>query len=104
MRLEAHIAKEAGRVERLHRLRNFLVVDALADLDRQIAEDGAGLGALYAFDADVADDERLRCVGNGRIERPDDDRKERHERTLRIRVPPTGAKAGSAIRTGGKRH
>ena len=59
LRLEAHVAEEAGRVQRLDRLRDLLVVDALADLDRQVAEDRAGLGALHAFDADVADDERL---------------------------------------------
>ena len=104
MRLEAHIAKEAGRVERLHRLRNFLVVDALANLDRQIAEDRAGLGALHAFDPNVANDEGLGRVCNERIERPDQGRNERRERVLRIRMPPTGAKTGPAIRTGGKRH
>ena len=57
--LEAHVAEEAGRVQRLDRGGGLLVVDALADLDRQVAEDGAGLGALHAFDADVLDDERL---------------------------------------------
>jgi hypothetical protein len=77
LRLEAHVAKEPGRVERLHRLRNFLVVDALTNFDRKIAEDGAGLGALYAFDADVADDEWLRRACNERIARPDRGRNER---------------------------
>ncbi len=59
LRLEAHVAEEAGRVQRLDGLRDLLVVDALADLDRQVREDGAGLGALHALDADVADGERV---------------------------------------------
>ena len=37
----------------------LLVGHAVADLDRQVAEDRAGLGALHALDADVADDERI---------------------------------------------
>ena len=59
LRLEAHVAEEACRVQRLDRLRRLLVVDALADLDRQVAEDRAGLGALHALDADVLHDERI---------------------------------------------
>ncbi len=35
------------------------IVDALADLDRQVAEYRARLGALRALDADVLDDERI---------------------------------------------
>ena len=54
LRLDAHVAEEACRVQRLDGLRDLLVVDALADLDRQVREDGARLGALHALDADVA--------------------------------------------------
>ncbi len=57
--LEPHVAKETGREQRLHRLRRLLVVETLADLDGQVREHRARLGALDALDADVLDDERL---------------------------------------------
>ena len=57
--LEAHVLEEAGRVQRLDRGGALFVIEGIADLDRQVAEYGAGLGALDAFDADVLDDERL---------------------------------------------
>src|SRR6266545_700526 len=72
--LEPHVAEEAGREQRLHRLRRLLVVDALADFHRQVAEHRARLGALHAFDADVAHDERLereRGAARDRDERAD---------------------------------
>ena len=68
LHFEPDVAEEAGGVERLDRLGRLFVVDALADLDRQIAEDGAGLGSLHAFDTDVAHDERLE--GARRRQRP----------------------------------
>ena len=60
----------------------LLVGHRVADLDRQVAEDGAGLGALYALDADVLDDERLdRGCGDGvnKQERQQDRAKPAHE-------------------------
>ncbi len=51
--LEAHILEEAGGVERLDRLGSFLFGQSVADLDRQIAEDGSRLGALDTLDTDV---------------------------------------------------
>jgi hypothetical protein len=57
--LEAHVGIEPGGVERLDRGRGLVVVDAVADLDRQVGEDGPGFRALYTLDADVADDEGL---------------------------------------------
>ncbi len=60
---ESDVLEKAARVERADRLRAALGIEAVADADRQVGEDGAGLGALDAFDADVADDEFLRaCV------------------------------------------
>ena len=55
----AHVGEEPGGEERADRLRRALLGHGLADLDREIAEDGAGLYALDALDADVADDEGL---------------------------------------------
>jgi hypothetical protein len=57
--LHSHVAEETGREERADCLRGLLVGHRLADLDREVAEDGAGLDALDAFEADVADDEGL---------------------------------------------
>ena len=51
--------EEPGREEGADRLRGLLLGHGLADLDRQVAEDGAGLDALDALDADVLDDEGL---------------------------------------------
>ena len=59
LHLEPHVAKKTRREQRLHRLRRFLVVEALADLDGQVRKHRPRLGALHAFDADVLDDERL---------------------------------------------
>ncbi|TLD44349.1 MAG: hypothetical protein FAZ92_03390 [Accumulibacter sp.] len=67
--LDADILEEAGGKQRLDRLRSLLVGHRLADLDRQIAEDRAGLDALNSLDADVAHGERLdrhRCGGKER--------------------------------------
>ncbi len=61
--LQAHVAEEAGGEQRADRLRRPLVGHGVADLDRQVAEDGAGFGALDAFDPDVLDDERLERRG-----------------------------------------
>ena len=68
------------------------VVDALADLDRQVAEHGAGLGALGALDADVLDHERVEAVCDARDQRRDDERCETQcaSRTQR-RVPGRAA-------------
>jgi hypothetical protein len=55
--LQAHVAEKAGGEQRAQGLLAFLLVHGLADLDRQVAEHGARLGALQALDADVLDDE-----------------------------------------------
>ena len=60
--LEAHVLEEAGGEQRAHRLLRLLLVHGLADLDRQVAEHRAGLGALQALDADVPDDEGLEAT------------------------------------------
>ena len=54
----------------------FFVIDGVADLDRQIGKDRAGLGALDAFDADVLHDERRDRPGEIR----GDDQHERERR------------------------
>ena len=43
----------------------LLVRHRVADLDRQVAEDGSGLGALDALDADVLDLEGFEGLGGG---------------------------------------
>ena len=84
---EAHVAEEAGGVQRLDRLRGLLVVDALADLDRQVAEDRARFGALHAFDADVPDDERLEGRER-RTRRRAAPRRATRQRERATRMPP----------------
>jgi len=56
---EADVLEEAGRVQGLDGGDGFVVVEGLAHAHRQIGEHGAGFGALYAFDPDVLDDERI---------------------------------------------
>ena len=125
LRLEAHVAEEAGGVERLDRLRDLFVVDALADLDRQVAEDRARFGALHAFDADVAHGEGIeRPASPPRASRPPRRRQRTRERQRRarsarrdaVRSAQNGAARGMrseqhrgavraiAVRTVGKRH
>jgi hypothetical protein len=53
------VAKESGRVQRLHRLAEAPHVQRVADVHRQIVEDGAFGDALQAFDTNVADDEAV---------------------------------------------
>jgi hypothetical protein len=57
LHFEPYVAKKAGREQRLDRLCRLGVVDALADLDGQVREHGARLGALDALDPDVLHDE-----------------------------------------------
>ena len=57
---EAHVLEQAAGVQRADRLRATLRIEPIADPNRQIGEDSSGLGALHAFDADVAHDEFLR--------------------------------------------
>ena len=57
--LHADVGEEPGGEQRADRLRRAFFGHGLADLDREVAEDGSGLDALDAFDADVADDEGL---------------------------------------------
>ena len=90
--LEPHVAEETCSEQRLHRRRGFRVVDALANLDRQIGEDGTRFGALHALDADVLDDERLEGVDGG--SRSGDER--RDERVNSAETP-----RAPAVRTAG---
>jgi hypothetical protein len=83
--LHAHVAKEAGGVERLDRGRGLLVVDPVADLDGQVVEDGAGLGPLHALDADVPDRERVE-----RHRRRRRQRREQAEEQRQRRLDPGG--------------
>ena len=57
LHLEAHVLEEAGGVQGAQRALRLLLVHGFADLDRQVAEHRARLGALQALDADVLDDE-----------------------------------------------
>src|SRR6476646_6856238 len=58
---ETHIAKKAGRIQGFDGGRGLLIVDAIADLDRQVTEHSSRFGALHALDADILDDKRLEC-------------------------------------------
>ena len=57
--LHANVGEEPGGEQRADRLRRAFFGHGLADLYREVAEDGTGLDALDAFDAYVADDEGL---------------------------------------------
>ena len=66
-----HVLEKPGGKQCLDRFSGFFLGEALAYLDRQIAEDGAGFGALDAFNPDVLDDERIKrpsrhCGGHQR--------------------------------------
>ena len=52
-----HVAEEAGRVQRAHRLALALRDQMIADVDRQVVEDRAFGDALQSLELDVADDE-----------------------------------------------
>ena len=101
LRFEAHVAEEAGGVQRLDRLRELLVVDALTDLDRQVAEDRPRFGALHALDANVPHDER---VGRERLTGDEQRCNERRGSAARETMPPRRMRARHAVRTNGKRH
>ena len=63
------VAEEPGREQRAHRLLDAPLVQAVADVHRQVVVDRALGDALQALDADVADGEvgrRLRACGPGR--------------------------------------
>jgi hypothetical protein len=64
--LEPDVLEESGAEQGLHRLRGLVVVEGVADLDREIAEDRAGLGSLDALHPDIADHEGLECEHRGR--------------------------------------
>src|SRR5262249_55870936 len=56
---EADIAKKTCRVQRLDRGGSFFVVDAVANLDRQVIKHRARVRTLHAFDSDILDGEGL---------------------------------------------
>ena len=60
---QADVLEEAGRVQGLDRRGCPLLRDLIADLDRQIREHRAGLGALNALDANVLDLEVFKSEG-----------------------------------------
>ncbi len=65
-----HVAKEAGRVQRPHGFADALAVEVIADVHRQVVEYRAFGDSLQAFDADVADRERVSCAVCARTSRP----------------------------------
>ena len=71
--LDAHVAEESGGEQGADRVCCLLLAEGFAHPDRQIVEDGARLGALDAFDADVlhhegVERERRRCGKEGKDE------------------------------------
>ena len=56
---ELDVLEEPGGVDRAHGLLGALLVELVADVQRQVIEDGALRDALQALDADVADRERI---------------------------------------------
>ena len=100
--LETHVAKETGRVKRLDRCRSLFVVNPIADLDRQIAEDCPGVSALHAFDADILDREGIEAESRSR------QREQRHgarQRSQELCACQRYAPArGIAVRRVGKYH
>ena len=59
---QAYVFEESGRKQGLDRRGRLFIGHGFADLDREIAEYGAGLDALDAFDADIAHHEGIECV------------------------------------------
>ena len=76
------VLKEAGLEERADRLARPLLIDAVADVYRQIVVDRAFGDPLRAFDAEVADDERI----ESRARR--EGRREARERCRELRQTP----------------
>jgi hypothetical protein len=66
------VLEETGREQRLDRLRGLVIGHRLADLDRQVAENGTGFDALNALEADVPDRKRIHGRRSG-------DKKSRHQ-------------------------
>src|SRR5690606_16422801 len=66
--LDLHVAEEARAVQAAHRLGGVGFRELLADLDRQVAEHGAGVGALNAFYADIPHDKRVERMSQSRHE------------------------------------
>ncbi len=60
------VAKEAGAIQRFHRLGEAPPIELVADVDRQVVEDRAFGDALQAFDTNVADDEVVAGVARRR--------------------------------------
>ena len=71
---QTHVLEKTGGVERLDGLRRTLIVHGLANFDRQVIEDSAGLRALNAFDTNVLDHERLHGHDRGSVESDDQGR------------------------------
>ena len=101
--VEAHVAKKTGRVQRLDRRRGLLVVDAVADLDRQVAEHRAGVGALHALDADVLDRERLEGERGGGPPRREESKQKRRQRSG-ARAYPGRSRVHAGVRGVAKDH
>src|SRR5467141_3503647 len=74
--LEPHVREEAGGVQGAQRLLRLFLVHGFADLDWQVAEHRAGLGALQTLGADVLHDEGLERLRGGACGRPDQKRGE----------------------------
>ncbi len=86
---QPHVAKKAGRIQRLDRGRGLFIVDTVADLDRKIAEHRSRFGALYALDADILDHERLERHRGVREQCGEQQSEQRRQRRQRL-----GSRAG----------
>jgi hypothetical protein len=61
----ADVLEKAGGEQGLDRLGSLFVVQRIADLDRQIAENRTGFRALNTLDPDVLDCKRFECQRGG---------------------------------------
>ena len=63
VRFQPYVLEETGRVERFYRRGDAILVDGVANLDRQIREHRAGFSALNALYADILDLKRFESFG-----------------------------------------
>ena len=61
--LDAHILEKAGGEQGLDGLGGTLVIQGVADADRQVAEYGTGFGTLNTFNTDIFDHKRVEGLG-----------------------------------------
>jgi hypothetical protein len=102
-RLETHVAKETGGVQRLDRRRRLFIVDAIANLDWKVAEHGSRIGALHAFDADILDGKRIEGQ-HGSRHRQREQRRSACQRGQELYACARRCPARGAVRRVGKYH